>query len=86
MPLRIMQIRVASAHPSVHSRPMQNFDDWVDLTKIDVTQAYFPCYAPDEGVLIYTVQPPFCRFAVPKAQATRSAVVIIDSGRASLLR
>jgi hypothetical protein len=65
---------------------MQNFDDWVDLTKIDITQAYFPCSAPDEIALTYTVRPQCRRFAVPEAQATGSTIVVIEIGRAPLLR
>jgi hypothetical protein len=86
MPLRIMQIRLAPAQPPIHSRPMQNFDDWVDLTKVDIAQAYFPCSTPDERALAYTVRPQCRRFAVPEAQATGSKIAVIEIGRASLLR
>jgi len=86
MPLRIMQIRLAPAQPPIHSRPMQNFDDWVDLTKVDITQAYFPCSTPEERALAYTVRLQYRRFAVPEAQATGSKMGVVEIGRASLLR
>jgi len=84
--LRIMQIRLAPAQPPMHSRPMQNFDDWVDLTKVDITQAYFPCSTPEERALAYTVRLQYRRFAVPEAQATGSKMGVVEIGRASLLR
>jgi hypothetical protein len=86
MPLRIMQIGLASAQPPIHSRPMQNFDDWVDLKKVDIAQAYFPCSTPDERALAYTVRQQCRRFAVPEAQATGSKIVVMEIGGASLLR